>query len=362
MINVVCGIRSTGRICTDLAEQLEKQGHTVKIAYGRGDVPNQYEKYAHRIGNSIDVNLHAFRARLFDSAGLGSRYATEQFIKWVREYDPDEIHLHNLHGYYINIEILFRYLRTFRKKIIWTLHDCWAFTGHCSHFSYVGCEQWKTGCRKCIQKSEYPSSIIVDACGRNQKKKQELFCGIKNLEIQVPSKWLCNLVKQSFLKEYKVTVVPNKINVTKFRPVKSDIRSKWEADNKKVILGAATAWNKRKGLYDFYKLAELIDPHFMIVLIGLSKKQLKRLPPNINGFPVTDDVEEMVKAYSAADVFLNFSREETFGLTTLEAIKCGTTAVVYKGTACEEVADEYGGISVEQNVNAAWSVIKRICS
>ena len=146
LVNVCCGTGSTGRICTDIALDLEKQGHDVKIAYGRDDVPEQFKKYAVRIGTDWDVKLHGVKARLLDGMGFGSRAATEKFIEWVKEYNPDVIHLHNIHGYYINIEVLFNYLKTCGKKIIWTLHDCWAFTGHCAYFDYVGCEKWKNGC------------------------------------------------------------------------------------------------------------------------------------------------------------------------------------------------------------------------
>ena len=146
MINSVCGIRSTGRICTDIAEELEKQGHDVKIAYGRETVPEKYQKYAVRIGTDLDVKLHGIKTRLFDRHGFGSKRATKKFIKWVEEYDPDVIHLHNLHGYYINIKILFDYLKKANKKVVWTLHDCWAFTGHCTHFDFVGCNKWKCKC------------------------------------------------------------------------------------------------------------------------------------------------------------------------------------------------------------------------
>mgnify|MGYP000231854880 FL=1 len=152
MINVVCGIRSTGRICTDLAIALEKQGHEVRIAYGRETVPEQFQKYAVRIGTDLDVKLHGIKARLFDRAGFGSRKATEKFIEWVKKYDPDIIHLHNIHGYYIDVERLFKYLRTCGKKIIWTLHDCWSFTGHCVYFDYIVCDKWKNGCFYCPQK------------------------------------------------------------------------------------------------------------------------------------------------------------------------------------------------------------------
>ena len=168
MINSVCGIRSTGRICTDLASELEAQGHQVRIAYGRESVPEQYTKYAVRIGNEWDVRLHGVRSRLLDEHGLSSKSATKRFLKWAEEYDPDLLWLHNIHGYYINYELLFDWIKGRPKmQVKWTLHDCWAFTGHCSYFTVARCEQWKTGCTHCVQKKRYPASLLVDNCRKN---------------------------------------------------------------------------------------------------------------------------------------------------------------------------------------------------
>ena len=175
MINSVCGIRSTGRICTDIASELEAQGHQVKIAYGRENVPEQFQRYAVRIGNDLDMRLHGVKARLLDASGFGSKSATKRFIKWVKDYDPDVIHLHNIHGYYINIEILFNYLKNSGKPVVWTLHDCWAFTGHCAYFDFAGCEKWKTGCYGCPLKKSYPSSILIDRSKKNYIQKKRLF-------------------------------------------------------------------------------------------------------------------------------------------------------------------------------------------
>lgn len=204
MINVVCGIRSTGRICTDLAAALEEQGHEVKIAYGRENVPEQFQKYAVRIGNDFDVKRHGLKARLLDGAGFGSKRVTEKFIKWVKEYDPDIIHLHNIHGYYINIEVLFRYLQTCGKKIIWTLHDCWSFTGHCVYFDYVNCNKWEKECNHCPQKKEYPARVGPDFSKRNFNIKKDLFSEIPNLILVTPSQWLANLLSYSYMKKYTV--------------------------------------------------------------------------------------------------------------------------------------------------------------
>ena len=198
MINSVCGIRSTGRICTDLATALEAQGHEVKIAYGREEVPEKFQKYAVRIGTDLDVKLHGVLARTLDGAGFGSKAVTRKFIQWIKEYNPDVIHLHNLHGYYINLEVLFEYLRAYGKKIIWTLHDCWAFTGHSAYCDAASCEKWKTGCNHCPNIKEYPISY-TDRSESNWKKKRIMMTGIPGLTIVTPSHWLAGLVKESFL-------------------------------------------------------------------------------------------------------------------------------------------------------------------
>ena len=362
MINSVCGIRSTGRICTDLAEKLSKEGQEVKIAYGReAYVPEQYRKYAVRIGNSWDVRFHALKARLFDASGFGSKRATRKFIAWVKEFDPDVIHLHNLHGYYINIEILFNYLRTCNKKIIWTLHDCWAFTGHCCHFSYIKCEKWKTQCYRCEQIHQYPRSIVIDKSRGNYLKKKELFSGIKDLTIITPSIWLANLVKQSFLYEYQIEVRYNEVNKEIFKPTPSEFRKEYGInDDRKMILGVASNWNERKGLNDFIRLSELLGKEYIIVLVGLNKKQMRLVPGSIVGIERTNSQRDLAKIYSAADVFVNLSVEETFGLATVEAISCGTPAIVYKNTGNEEIAKEYGGICVEYGLKNIIGAIKSV--
>ena len=329
MINVVCGIRSTGRICTDLADALAEQGHEVKIAYGRENVPEKYQKYAVRIGTDLDVKLHGVKARLFDKAGFGSVGATKRFIEWVKEYDPDVIHLHNIHGYYINIEILFNYLKTCGKKILWTLHDCWAFTGHCSHFSFVKCDKWKKGCFSCQQKNEYPASILCDNSKRNWLVKKQLFSDIQNMTIITPSKWLARLVKESFLSDYPVEVINNGIDTDIFKPTSSNFRQLYHLEQKKIILGVASSWNARKGLYDFVKLSGTIDESYKIVLVGLSPKQVKEVPEKILCITRTNSTMELAEIYTAADVFFNPTYEDNYPTVNLEAQACGTPVITY---------------------------------
>lgn len=349
-VNSVCGIGSTGRICTDLAQEYESQGHEVKIAYGRnGYVPEKYQKYAVRIGTDFDVKIHGVISRLFDAHGLGSKSATKKFLEWAEEYKPDLLWLHNIHGYYINYELLFEWIKKHPEmEVKWTLHDCWTFTGHCSHFTFAGCDKWKTHCENCPQKKCYPASFFLDRSKENFDRKKQAFTGVKNMTLITSSKWLTDLVKQSFLKEYPVEVRYNTIDTNVFKPTPSDFREKYNLQNKKIVLGVASPWTERKGFYDFLWLAEKLDDSYQIVLVGLTQKQLDMLPKNIIGIRRTNSPEKLAEIYTAADVFVNPSVEETFGMTTVEAAACGTKGIVYSNTACEEVAELYKDIFVSE--------------
>lgn len=361
MINVVCGIRSTGRICTDLATALEAQGHEVKIAYGRESVPEEFQKYAVRIGSDLDVKLHGLRGRLLDQCGLGSKRSTYRFIKWADAYDPDILWLHNLHGYYINIPILFDWIKSRPSMMVkWTLHDCWAFTGHCAYFSMANCYKWREQCEHCPEKKSYPKSVLLDNSKRNYFVKKSAFTGVENMSLLVPSEWLANHVRKSFLSNYPIEIHHNLVNINIFKPTESNFREKYGLKNKIVILGVAAIWDKRKGLKDFIELSEMLDKKYCIILVGLNKKQIKKLPTNIIGLEKTNSSYELAQIYSAADVFVNPSREETFGMTTIEAESCGTPAIVYKDTACEEIVKNKSGIAVEQNVVAIYNAIVRM--
>lgn len=243
-VNSVCGRGSTGRIVLDIHNELIKQGHQSFIAYGRE--PAVDCNGVIRIGSKYDVYLHVLRTRIFDEHGFGSRKATAKFIKKIDEIKPDIIHLHNIHGYYLNIEVLFNYFKEVQVPMVWTLHDCWSFTGHCAYFDYVGCSRWREGCFRCPQKSRYPSSWFFDKSLVNWKKKKELFAGFKNMTLVTPSRWLAELVKQSFLKDYHVVVIPNGIDTSVFKPTPSDFRKRYGLENKFIILGVANVWEERK--------------------------------------------------------------------------------------------------------------------
>lgn len=346
-INSVCGVGSTGRIATDLYKVLEEQGHECVIAYGRGTAPEGIKTI--KIGTDFDNYMHVAKTRLFDKHGFGSTKATKEFIKKVKEYDPDVIHLHNIHGYYINIEILFDYLKKSNKKVIWTLHDCWAFTGHCAYFDYVGCDKWKLECKDCPQKKEYPNSLVLDSSKSNYEKKKMIFTGVKNLTIVTPSKWLSGLVKESYLSEYKVKVINNGIDLDVFKPTKSDFRKRYGLENKCIILGVASVWNRRKGLSYLIKLSEMLDETYKIIVVGVNKKQKEKLPNNMIGIIKTNNVKELVEIYSASDIFVNPTLEDNFPTTNLEALACGGFVITFNtGGSIESVSNKNGFI-VEKN-------------
>lgn len=357
-INSVAGFGSTGRIAAEKCRELMKEGHRCVLAFGRekancDDIPTV------AIGSSLDFKVHALRNRIFDDHGFGSKSATAKFLSWVRQYDPDVIWLHNVHGYYIHIGLLFDYLRTCGKKIIWTLHDCWNFTGHCAYFDFVGCDKWKTGCESCPQKKGYPASLIFDNSKTNFQKKKALFTGIPNLSLEVPSHWLEDRVKRSFLKDYPVEVRYHTIDREIFKPTPGDFREKYGLEEKKIVLGVASVWDGRKGLEDFIQLSDMLPDDHKIVLVGLSDSQIAALPGKILGLPRTNSMRELAEIYSAADIFVNPSTEETFGMTAMEARCCGTEAIVYKNTACEEIVNRFGGIAVERGAENLYAAIEK---
>ena len=359
MINVVCGIRSTGRICTDLAEALEAKGHVVKIAYGRENVPEKYQKYAYRTGNDLGVRFSALRARLLDDAGFGNKDATLKFVEWIRKFDPDVINLHVIHGYWLNVEVLFDYLRTCGKKIIWTMHDCWAFTGHCVHFAYAKCEKWKSLCCACPEKKEYPASILRDNAENNYNRKRAAFTGIEQMQIITPSEWLAERVRESFLGEYPVSVIPNGIDINTFHQVTSDyLRQQYGLGRKIIVLGVATSWRERKGLSVFPELAQILGEEYQVILIGLTPQQIRRLPESVLGIRRTDNVQQLAAFYSLADVYVNASFEENYPTTNLEAIACGTPVVTFDAGGSGESARIYGAVVPVGNVNALADAVR----
>lgn len=330
---------STGSIMRQI-HGLASKKYISKFYYGRGPQKNIFNKF--------EIYFSVFLSRIFSKNNEGCYYNTYSLINEIKKFKPDLIQLHNVHGYYLNLPIFFKYLKKLDIPIVWTLHDCSSYTGHCAYYTRVGCDKWKSQCFNCPQKREYPKNLIFDTSKSEYKKKVKMFKGIKNLSLVVPSNWLKNEVEKSFLNDYKVQVIHNAIDLSVFKPiVDKNIRKRYNLGSNKIILGVANIWDERKGLDYFLKLSKIIDKNVRIVLVGLTKKQINSLPENIIGIERTNSVEELVKLYTVADVFLNPSLEETFSLVTLEALACGTPCLVFNSTATPELITEKVGIVID---------------
>lgn len=334
-------------------------GHESFIAASRDKSPKEVDII--RIGNTLGNYKHALSSRFFDNQGFSSYWATKKLVKKISELNPDVIHLHNLHGYYLNIEVLFNYLTNYEKPIIWTLHDCWAFTGHCAHFDYCGCQKWKTGCNNCPQKNEYPTSLWIDNSKRNYQMKKVLFASIKDLTIVTPSKWLADLVMQSFLQRYPVKVINNGVDLEIFKPRKSSLRSKYNIENKFIILGVAAGFAEKKGLRYFIELSKRLGEEYKIILVGVDKKFQRQLPSNILSLGTILNAQELAEIYSIADVFVNPTLEEVLGLTNLESLACGTPVITFNTGGSIECIDETCGLIVEKgNIEDLQMTIEKV--
>lgn len=357
-VNVVCSVGSTGRIAADISQYVEQKGDQCRIAYGRGTAEDGID--AIRIETKYGSIFHAIMTRITDRHGLYSKHATRRLIEDIRQYEPDIIHLHNIHGYYVNYELLFAFLKEYNKPVVWTLHDCWAYTGHCAHFDAVGCDKWKIGCENCCQTREYPTSWFRDASAENYVRKQQAFCGVEKLQIVTVSDWLKRMVKSSYLSGYQVRTIYNGIDQQVMKPCYTKLRNIYQLEDKKVILGVASVWNEKKGLGIFRELASRLPGNCQIVMIGVSDKQKRELPENILCLYKVG-YAELAEWYSTADIYVNGSIEETMGLTTVEAMACGTPVVVQNATAVPEVVGEGCGIVVEKgDIEGMTAAIHRI--
>ena len=344
----IFGNLSTGRIAADIARTLQEDGHQAAVAYARNTLAEDVQGI--RIGSMSDVYKHVLMTRITDKTAFYSKQATKDLIVRIDQYQLDIIHLHNLHGYYINIEVLFSYLSKKKIPVVWTLHDCWAFTGHCVYFESVHCEKWKKGCHHCPAKHEYPGSFVFDRSKWNYQRKKELFCSVEDMTLVTPSVWLHDLVGQSFLSKYETVTIHNGIDLSVFRPSPSkEIRARYHIESdKKIILGVAGVWAPRKGLKDFVALSKALPDEYRIVVVGVSTKQVKELPRGIIGIERTDNIQELVSLYSEAFCLLNPTYEDTFPTVNLEALACGTPVVTYRTGGCPESVDKSCGRVVRQ--------------
>lgn len=352
-----------GKIVEQIGLLAEKDGYEVLVAHStRNENPSQLSHI--HITTFWQEIRHALGARLFDLHGLLSTRQTEILIDKIKAFDPDVIHLHNIHGYFLNFRVLFEYLKTIDIPIIWTLHDCWAFTGRCFHFEGIGCEKWKTECYDCKAEKGYTVSPFYDRSQQLYNLKKSLIPSVRNLTLVPVSEWLSKFLKDSFLKDCNVTVIQNGVDLNVFRPLNGDrLRVKHGLHSKFVILGVAAPWNKRKGLDDFFKLRELLSDDYAILLVGLSQKQVNHLPKGIIGITRTESQSELAEYYSMSDVFCNLTYLDTFPTVNLEALACGTPIVTYRTGGSPEAVNESTGIIVPQgDISAIANTLNEIKS
>lgn len=351
-IDTCLGVGSTGRITESIAQLAQSHGWECYIVHGA--------RYVKRPSCMKDIQsvsimgeyMHYALGLLFDNHGLCSTLATKRVVEQIKEIKPTVIHMHCVHGYYLNYRVLFEYLARTDIPLIWTFHDCWAFTGHCAYFDQVECDKWIKGCdAPCPAKGNYPKSLALDRTRRNFEQKRKFFTAVENKLTIVPvSYWLEGFVKKSFLHNAKIQTIHNGINLSVFKPHNSNtLRNRLGLANKKVVLGVALPWVPRKGLKDMLVLSEKLQAdEYQVILVGLDDKQLRGLPKSVVGIKRTNSANELAEFYSLASVFVNPTYEDNFPTTNLEALACGTPVVTYRTGGSPESIDDETGRVVEQ--------------
>ncbi|MBQ8056709.1 MAG: glycosyltransferase [Ruminococcus sp.] len=358
-INATCGVGSTGRICVGISEQLNAQQIENYILYSSktSGYPGGLQ-----CSTDADIKLQSLKSHVFGNYGFNSQKATKKMIQYLEEIKPDIVHLHNIHGHDCDLGLLFSYFKEKKQKLVWTFHDCWTFTAYCAYFSMCNCEKWKSGCFNCSQKNQF--SFLFDKSRELFDKKKKLFTGL-DLTIVTPSKWLCDVVKESFFKDYPVRVIYNGIDLDIFKPTESDFKKRYNVPmDKKIVLGVSLEWGQRKGLDVFLELSKrLDDKKYQIVLVGTNPETDKLLPDNVISIHRTESQKELAEIYTAADVFVNPTRDEVLGLVNIEAIACGTPVITFNSGGSPECIDKTCGVVIDcDDVDAAVEQIGFICT
>lgn len=356
-INATCGVGSTGKICVGISELLSAEGVENYILYS-----SRTNGYPLGLACSDDryIRIQALKSRILGNYGFNSRGATKRMLQQLERIGPDVVHLHNIHGHDCDLELLFSWFRRKKTKLVWTFHDCWVFTGYCTYFDMANCGKWKTACSECIQRRDF--SWFWDRSKELFERKRSLLTGL-DLTIVTPSKWLAELVKESFLKDDPVKVIHNGIDLTVFRPTESDFRVRYGLAGKKLILGVAFGWGPRKGLDVFIELAKRLPQEYQIVLVGTDSQVDKLLPGNIISIHRTQNQQELAQIYTAADLFVNPTREENYPTVNMESLACGTPVLTFRTGGSPECLDGSCGAVVEcDDVPALEKEIIRICT
>lgn len=353
-INVTANWGSTGKIAETIGLSVIAQGWESYIAYGRYANTSQSQQI--RVGSALDTYYHYGVQRVFDNEGLCSKRATKRLIAEIKKIAPDVIQLHNIHDHYLNYQILFEYLNTTTTRIVWTFHDCWAFTGHCFHFVTKNCDRWKSGCHHCPLRDEYPKTML-DRSVRNYELKKTIFTENKDLTIVACSDWMANFVRESFLKDKQILTIHNGVDLDVFAPTTNGT----QVSETFKVLAVSSVWTQEKGLLDIYQLREILPEDVEIVMVGVSVKQQEQLPKGVVGIQRTQNVQELVQLYNEADVLINPTYADTFPTVNLEALACGTPVITYNTGGSPEAIDEKTGVVIPQgDVKALADAILRM--
>lgn len=351
---------STGRIMFDLADALEAEDHQVLCTAGfTWKTVRRPDFFI--TSNIIEKTIHMCLARITGLTGCFSVLSTWRLLRKLDVYKPDIIHLHNLHGWFLNLPMFCRYIKKRGIPVVWTLHDCWILTGHCPHFEMVGCEKWKTECHHCPLYRQYPQTL-TDHSAQMHRRKKRWFSGFRYLTFATPSQWLADRLGESYLSSYPVEVIPNGIDSTIFCPRKSNIRQRYKITAPYIVLGVAYAWDNKKGLDVFQLLANNLGKDYQIILVGTDSHVDQLLPSTVISIHRTQDPIEMAEFYTVADVFVNPTREDTFPTVNLEALSCGTPVVTFcTGGSPESLDNTCGSVVPKNDTPALEREIRRIC-
>ena len=353
---------STGRIMKEIGELAQSAGWESYVAYsGARDGMPPHTSQLVPVGDKLDLAVHAVATRLFDAHGLASKRGTRPFIERIRAIDPDVIHIHNIHGYFLNYPLLFDYLKESGKPVVWTVHDCWLYTGHCYHYAYAGCNKWQTGCGHCPQKHAFPSSWLLDRSARNLRAKQRAFASLDRLTIVPVSYWMRQEMASSILADKQFQVIHNGIDLSVFRPGtgKDDVPA-----DRTLILGVASIWLEEKGWSDLVKLAGLLGPGEKLVLVGrTTEAQRSRIPAGVELIERTENIGKLAELYGRATVLVNPTWQDNYPTVNLEAMACGTPVVTYRtGGSVESVAEGTGFVVEQGDVEAMLARVRMLAS
>lgn len=356
---------STGRIMQEIGEMALAHGWESYVAYSRGrDGVRDCRSQLVPVGDSLSVAMHGLATRLLDRHGLASGAATRQFVRKIEEIKPDVIHLHNIHGYFLNYQILFNYLSSCHTPVVWTVHDCWLYTGHCYYYSYARCDRWQTGCHDCPQRGNFPRSLFVDRSRQNYRDKCAAFTSMPQdrLTIVPVSDWIADEMRHSFLRKYSFRVIHNGIDTDVFAPCATeDVKAKYGLEARSILIGVASIWSREKGLDDFLQLASMLRKDEQLVLVGVSDEDKRRLPAHVVGISRTENVRQLAELYSVATAFVNFTYQDNYPTVNLEAIACGTPVVTYRtGGSVESVTEKTGRVVPQGDVAAALAAVREI--